>query len=253
MRFAIAFTNTVRYSTHCALHDQEPKTTETRLMSHTSEKHETQSSRRSARRRAMMDAAWTLILEKGFSGLTLNDVISRSGGSRTTLYEAFGGKDGLFEAVMMERCMEFSAELHISLETDLPPRDALTDFGTKLAKKIVTEEVSRFTQILYSEGQHFLPLIEKFFEIGPDSTRKHLSDYLSRQQKLGRITIDNPDHAAEIFEAMVIGDWQSRLMKHNPRPPMTNEQIEQRVSCAVDIFLCGLTTSDHRDTVGCGS
>ncbi len=209
-------------------------------MSQTSQKHETQPSRGSARRRAMMDAAWSLLLEKGFSGVTLNDVISRSGGSRTTLYEAFGGKDGLLAAVMTEQCKEFSAELHISLETDLPPADALTDFGTKLAQKIVTEEVARFTQILYSEGQHFLPLIEKFFEIGPDSTRKHLADYLSRQQKLGRITIDDPDHAAEIFEAMVIGDWQSRIMKHNPRPPMTDKQIEQRVSRAVHIFLHGL-------------
>lgn len=217
------------------------------------EKLEKQSTRGSARRRAMMDAAWKLLLEKGFSGVTLNDVISQSGGSRTTLYEAFGGKDGLLGAVMTERCVEFSAELHISLETDLPPRDALTDFGTKLAKKIVTEEVARFTQILYSEGQHFLPLIEKFFEVGPDSTRKHLADYLSRQQKKGRISIEDPDHCAELFEAMVIGDWQSRIMKHNPRPPMSEQQIEQRVSRAVQMLLCGIATPDHREKFGCGS
>ena len=222
-------------------------------MSETPEKFEKQSSRGSARRRAMMDAAWQLLLERGFAGVTLNDVISQSGGSRTTLYEAFGGKDGLLEAVMTERCVEFSAELQISLKTDLPPRDALTDFGTKLANKIVTEEVARFTQILYSEGQHFLPLIEKFFEIGPDSTRKHLADYLSRQQKLGRIHIDDPDHAAEIFEAMVIGDWQSRVMKHHPRPPMTDSEIENRVSRAVNIFLCGIATDDQRKTFGCGN
>mgnify|MGYP001159419485 FL=1 len=222
-------------------------------MSETPEKLEKQSTRGSARRRAMMDAAWKLLLERGFAGVTLNDVISQSGGSRTTLYEAFGGKDGLLEAVMKERCQGFSAELHISLETDLPPRHALTDFGTKLAHKIVTEEVARFTQILYSEGQHFLPLIEKFFEVGPDSTRKHLADYLSRQQKLGRISINDPDHAAEIFEAMVIGDWQSRIMKHHPRPPMTDREIEDRVSRAVQIFLCGITTDEHRQTVGCDS
>ncbi|HCK19018.1 MAG TPA: TetR/AcrR family transcriptional regulator [Thalassospira sp.] len=222
-------------------------------MSETPEKHEKQHARGTARRRAMMDAAWALLLERGFAGVTLNDVISQSGGSRTTLYEAFGGKDGLLAAVMTERCKEFSAELHISLETDLPPRDALTDFGTKLAQKIVTEEVARFTQILYSEGQHFLPLIEKFFEVGPDSTRKHLADYLSRQEKLGRIKIEDPDHSAEMFESMIIGDWQSRIMKHNPRPPMTDQQIAERVARAVETFLCGVATPQARDTFDCAN
>ncbi len=222
-------------------------------MSETPEKLEKQHSRGTARRRAMMDAAWALLLERGFAGVTLNDVISKSGGSRTTLYEAFGGKDGLLAAVMTEQCKEFSAELHISLETDLPPRDALTDFGTKLAQKIVTEEVARFTQILYSEGQHFLPLIEKFFEVGPDSTRKHLADYLSRQQKLGNMIIDDPDHSAEMFESMVIGDWLSRIMKHTPRPPMTDQQIAERVARAVETFLCGVATPQARDTFDCAN
>jgi hypothetical protein len=152
---------------------------------------------------------------------------------------------------MTEQCKEFSAELHISLKTDLPPREALTDFGRKLAKKIVTEEVARFTQILYSEGQHFLPLIEKFFEVGPDSTRKHLASYFSRQQQLGNMTIEDPDHSAEMFEAMIIGDWLSRIMKHHPRPPMTDQEINERVSRAVRTFLCGVATPQARENLAC--
>ena len=220
-------------------------------MSETSETQEKQPSRGTARRRAMMDAAWQLLLEKGFSGVTLNDVISRSGGSRTTLYEAFGGKDGLLTAVMTERCMEFSAELHISLESNLPPRDALTDFAFKLSTKILTEEAVRFTQILFSEGQHFIPMVEKFLEVGPESTRKRLANYLKRQNDLGNLVIDDPDHYAEIFDAMIVGDWQNQVMKMISPPKLSEEEITIRVKRAVDVFLCGVTVESKRDKIGC--
>lgn len=217
-------------------------------MKETPEKRETRSSRGSARRRAMMDAAWELLLEKGFSGVTLNDVISRSGGSRTTLYDAFGGKDGLLAAVMEERCAEFSAELHISLESNLPPRDALTDFGTKLAKKILTEEAIRFTQILFSEGHHFIPLVEKFMQVGPDSTRVRLIRYLQRQNDLGHIVIDDPAHYAELFNSMIVGDWQKQILKMISPPTYSDAELKKRVSRIVEVFLCGVGSENYRNT-----
>lgn len=52
------------------------------------------------RRRAMLDAATQAFLEHGFEGTTLDMVIERAGGSRGTLYSSFGGKEGLFAAVI---------------------------------------------------------------------------------------------------------------------------------------------------------
>jgi AcrR family transcriptional regulator len=220
-------------------------------MTETPEKQEKQSSRGSARRRAMMDAAWQLLLERGFAGVTLNDVISQSGGSRTTLYEAFGGKDGLLAAVMTERCEEISAELHISLNSDLPPRDALTGFATTLSKKILTEEAARFTKILFTEGHHFTPLVETFMKIGPESTRAKLAKYLQRQHDLGRIVVDDPEHHAELFDAMVVGGWQKQVMKQVELPKYTDTQIAERVKRVVDIYLCGVATDAYRKESGC--
>ncbi|MCC9623896.1 TetR/AcrR family transcriptional regulator [Thalassospira sp. MA62] len=215
-------------------------------MSETSENLQKQPSRGSARRRAMMDAAWGLLLEKGFSGVTLNDVISRSGGSRTTLYEAFGGKDGLLAAVMTERCMEFSEELHISLESDLPPRDALTDFATKFAQKILTEEAVRFTRILFSEGHHFMPLVNQFMKVGPESMRVRLARYLKRQNDMGYMVIEDPMHDAEIFEAMITGDFKKNYIQQMDPPTYSEDEIKRRALRVVDIFLCGVTTPEHR-------
>ena len=215
-------------------------------MSKTSENQETQTSRGSARRRAMMDAAWKLLLERGFAGVTLNDVISQSGGSRTTLYEAFGGKDGLLTSVMTERCMEFSTELYISLETDLPPREALTDFAFKLTKKILSEDAARLTKILFTEGHRFLPLAEAFMEAGPDATRARLTRYLKRQHDLGRIKVDDPDHYALLLDGMISAGWQRQVMELSPPPQYSDAEIRQRVTRLVDLFLSGVATEEYR-------
>ena len=60
--------------------------------------------RLAARREAFLAAAKEVFQKKGFAEATLDDVIAVSGGSRQTLYELFGGKQGLFEAIISETC-----------------------------------------------------------------------------------------------------------------------------------------------------
>ena len=60
--------------------------------------------RLAARREAFLSAASEVFQKKGFAEATLDDVIALSGGSRQTLYELFGGKQGLFEAIISDNC-----------------------------------------------------------------------------------------------------------------------------------------------------
>ena len=52
--------------------------------------------RGASRRRAILDAAAALFLERGFADTSVGDVVKRSGGSLATLYSLFGSKEGLF-------------------------------------------------------------------------------------------------------------------------------------------------------------
>lgn len=87
-----------------------------------------------ARRRAILDAAWTLFLEKGFERTTLADIIALSGGSRSTVYEAFGDKDGLFETVITLKCEEFVERFRNIPFNHSDPERALADFGMNFVK-----------------------------------------------------------------------------------------------------------------------
>src|SRR5450631_1066820 len=67
--------------------------------------------RLAARREAFLVAAREVFDEKGYAEATLDDIIGRSGGSRQTLYALFGGKQGLFEAIVTETCESIFGDL----------------------------------------------------------------------------------------------------------------------------------------------
>ncbi len=71
----------------------------------------TQNPRGERRRAALLEAAKAVFVEQGYAGATLDDVIAQAGGSRATLYKQFGGKEGLFAAVIAEICAEIVAPL----------------------------------------------------------------------------------------------------------------------------------------------
>ena len=54
------------------------------------------------RRRKMLDAALKLLQEKGFEGVSMNDVVREAGGSLSSAYKFFRNKEGLLIAVFEE-------------------------------------------------------------------------------------------------------------------------------------------------------
>jgi AcrR family transcriptional regulator len=52
------------------------------------------------RRSQILDAAVEVFLENGYGGATIDLVVERTGASKATVYSFFGGKDGLFAAIV---------------------------------------------------------------------------------------------------------------------------------------------------------
>ena len=57
-------------------------------------------SRRGRRRARIISAATELFLERGYGDTSIDAIVRRAGGSKSTVYELFGGKDRLFAAVI---------------------------------------------------------------------------------------------------------------------------------------------------------
>ncbi|WP_186763121.1 TetR/AcrR family transcriptional regulator [Lentzea tibetensis] len=73
----------------------------------------------------LLDAAADLLAAHGFQGLRMIEVASRAGVSRQTVYNEFGNKEGLVQAVAAHRTTEYLKGVATRLEEDGEPWEAM--------------------------------------------------------------------------------------------------------------------------------
>lgn len=178
------------------------------------------------RRRALVDAAWSLVKECGIGATTLDEIIARAGGSRTTIYSAFGDKDGLIEAAVGENCAAFAEQMMVMLDDSTDPTTTLTRLATDLVERIWTPEAQRIFGNFLTEGDRFPQVISAFLRNGPDRLHRRLARYLTDVRDRGQAPIDNPDYAAKMFLDALHGDWLIASLGDQPaRNPNDAETV----------------------------
>ena len=194
--------------------------------------------RRVARRQAFLQAAMSVFLEKGYANATLDDVIARSGGSRQTLYSLFGGKQGLFEALITERNNKILAPLNAEHLLERTPDEVLVEVGIRYLETVMTPDMLGIHRLVVAEGVFMKELAERFWEMGPAHTRALLAGYFEQQNRRGTLRLDNPGEAAQQFWGMLLGSFQMQCLlglREAPGP----EEIRAFVKTAVAWFLDG--------------
>jgi TetR/AcrR family transcriptional repressor of mexJK operon len=191
-----------------------------------------------ARRRAFLEAATAAFLEKGYAATTLDDIIARSGGSRQTLYALFGGKQGLFKALVAERCAAIFGPLCGEDPLDRAPDDLLVDLGIRFIETVTTPDTLGVYRLVVSEGIFMKELAEQFWENGPARSRALLARYFEQQVRRGTLRLADPEQAAHQFWGMLLGNFQFQCLLGLRAAP-DRAETEAYVRAAVARFLDG--------------
>jgi len=190
------------------------------------------------RQAALLDAASTLFLERGYAGTSLDDVIDRAGGSRRTVYEVFGNKEGLFAAAVQAKLDRVLAALgDLDLSTD-PPDVALARAGEAFVGALTAPDMLAAFRVVLGELHHMPELGRTLFERGPERAYALVGGYLARQVKAGTLDLPDPDAAARQLIEMMKGDMHIRalLMPDWRQEPAA---VRHNVETAVRTFLDG--------------
>lgn len=188
------------------------------------------------RREAILKAAWGLFMKKGYAAVSLDEIIRQAGGSKSSIYEFFGNKEGLFIAIINEATGSILKDMALPDAEGMPVRKALKHVGFALGRGILTEKGTGLYWLAVSVSRQLPEVARHFYESAPRTAQRALEDFLRRQAGSGRLRIRNYVRAAEIFTAIVI-EHRHLAMSLNCEGPPSDREIEKAVDEAVDIFL----------------
>lgn len=104
-----------------------------------------------AKNDAIQSAARESFLEKGFHASTIEDIAARAGVSKVTLYNRFGDKEALFDAMVRGEVGRMNALFEPSMDEPMPLSDRLTAIGTALLEMLFEPDHVRFDRLISGE------------------------------------------------------------------------------------------------------
>jgi TetR/AcrR family transcriptional regulator, mexJK operon transcriptional repressor len=192
------------------------------------------------RRERVVRLAAPLFLKKGYDNVSIDEIIGVVGGSKATIYAWFGGKEGLFEAVVRRECQDVTMAIDVDATGSLEAQ--LTAIGCSFLAMVLSPPILEFHRLMVSIGRTFPETGRLFYETGPQSAYSIVAEWIARQQKDGRIVAEDPYRLAVLFLDMLIGEHQLSWLTSMPRAAR-RDKIDETVRIAVKVFLRGCAAS----------
>jgi len=200
---------------------------------------EPEAGRAELRRAAFLKAARDVFLECGYDAANMAEIVRRAGGSLSTLYAQFGGKRGLFEAMIDARVTELTEQMHIELAAHAPLREGLKRIGENFLFKQLEEGSLDVFRLMVAQAKKFPEMAEAWSKRAPEVVRKALANYLEDRARAGEIRITNSDLAASVFFDLLRSRIQFRALLLPSYQP-SDAEVRDTVDRAVKVFLGGI-------------
>ena len=173
---------------------------------------------------AILDAAGELFSGRGLS-VSIDEVARRAGVSKQTIYNRSGSKADLIRALISRRVTAITAPLRVPGAAE-KPEEALTAYACELLDSLVFSRAVAIIRLTIEAAANMPDIARAVFEAGPRATRRQLAEFLATEAALGRLDIDRPGEAAEIFTGMVLSSRQMAALM-GMDPGLTPGEVDQ--------------------------
>ena len=181
-----------------------------------------------------------VFLERGYDSVSINEIVDLVGGSKTTLYSLFGGKEGMLESVVEFITSEVVIGIDISARGTI--EEQLIRIGNSFVKLVLSPRVLEFHRLMVSIGGKFPKAGKLFFETGPMGAAAMVATWISEHQAAGRFIEGDPHSLAQLYLDMLIGEHQLGRLASYPGAG-DPKRVEATVHLASQIFLRGCMRS----------
>jgi len=179
-------------------------------------------SRAEERVQRFLDAAFSLIDEKGSTDFTIQEIIDRSGQSLRGFYQHFEGKNDLLLALFDETIQEAADDLARVVDAESKPIERLHAFTVRLYEWCEPDERPR------RRGSHNrLPIMDFMLPLAPTYPERvktamlpvstMLLELLEGAVAAGAVHVTDTRHAAALMQQTIFSSWLGNRLVHNPR------------------------------------
>jgi TetR/AcrR family transcriptional regulator, mexJK operon transcriptional repressor len=187
-----------------------------------------------ARSQNLIDTAGRLFLEMGYSKVSLELIAREAHVAVRTIYVKFGGKAGLFKAVLLANRDKFIASQQMESDTR-PLRTVLGEFGLHFLALITAPDALAAQRMVIAEAQTNPELAHSFFDAGPRETREMLGRYFNRPDVRAQLRDDlQMELIPSYLIQCVMGDPFSRFLFDPAQQPQA--EVERLLQLRLALF-----------------
>ena len=187
----------------------------------------------------VLDAAFSLFREHGFSSTSMLDIVTQARISKRDLYALFKNKHAVLAACISEHTEQMRRPLDIT-----PPvpwtRDALTklfiEFGTSVLKTVCHPDALTVFRLAIAESDRAPEIARTLESSGREANQKALTELIRSAQSHGLIVAGDPAVLATRFTAVLGEDLLIRLLMRVREAP-TEREIVSRARSATEMLL----------------
>ena len=153
-----------------------------------------------AKAEAALEAASEVMAEQGLAA-PLQLIAKRAGVSKQTLYNHYGGKTGLFRAQISRAVAQMTAPF-VEPSPSEPVEDSLAGLAADMMRWVLAPPAIAAKKRAI-EGASDMPELPATLDEGSKAVISRIAAYFQAQTEAGRLQVDDPQEAAEFFDALV--------------------------------------------------
>ena len=187
---------------------------------------------RELRRREIVEHAFAVLAREGYAAFSMQALAKVSRSSKETLYGWFGGKTGLYEAMVEEN----TARLVLPSAEVADGVNELSRFGAELLSMLLGERAVLLNRIAAAEAGSDAALGVFLAERGRDKVMPQLASYFQALEKHGVLCMAASEEPAELWLSLLVGDLQVRRAT-GAIGLLTQEEMAARSARAAELIF----------------
>ena len=190
------------------------------------------------RHEELLNIALEIFMEHGFERTTIEEIVTRVGMSKRTVYARYKDKAALFEATVRRAIERYTLPIEALEEvaTDDLEETLMAVARLRIAN-MATPNATRLQRILSAQSYRFPELFDTAFREGVGPTIEFLCDVFRRHDALGEIAVPEPLRAAVAFLSLAVSGTARVIVSGSILAP---DDIEESLKFAVGLFLDGV-------------